>query len=129
VWFSNLGYPHSRLSFPYKRYGPGSKKKLTFNSLDDVWREIDVMVEAWRDNKFSLGRNLYFNLPQFCDPKWIITEIDTLIIKEYMYSKDFKLPIADSLDQADSRTLDYFELIRNEVLEIEKYVSEQNGSN
>lgn len=127
MWFSNLGYPHSRLSFPYERYGPGSKKKLTFNSLEDIWNEIDIMVDAWRDNKFSLGRNLYFNLPQFCDPKWLITEKDSFIMREYMYMQDFKLPIADVLENADARTLDHFELIRNEVQEIKKYMSEENG--
>ena len=44
-----------------------------------------------------------------------------------MYMQDFNLPIADTLDNADARTLDHFELIRNEVQEIKKYMSEENG--
>tara|TARA_R100000315_G_C5224704_1_gene136005 strand:- start:298 stop:678 length:381 start_codon:yes stop_codon:yes gene_type:complete len=125
VWFSNLGFPHSELSFPYNRYGPGSQKNITFNNLEDIWNEIDIMVEAWTDNKFSLGRNLYFNLPQFCDPKLIVTENDYLIFKEYIYQKEYNLSIADNLDSADARTLDLFDLIHNEVNEIKKYLSEE----
>jgi hypothetical protein len=125
VWFSNLGFPHSELSFPYTRYGPGSQKNITFNNLEDIWNEIDIMVEAWTDNKFSLGRNLYFNLPQFCDPKLIVTENDYLIFKEYIYQKEYNLSIAENLDSADARTLDLFDLIHNEVNEIKKYLSEE----
>ena len=83
------------------------------------------MVDAWRNNKFSLGRNLYFNLPQFCDPKLIVTENDYLIFKEYIYQKEYNLSIAENLDSADARTLDLFDLIHNEVNEIKKYLSEE----
>ena len=83
------------------------------------------MVEAWTDNKFSLVRNLYFNLPQFCDPKLIVTENDYLIFKEYIYQKEYNLSIAENLDSADARTLDLFDLIHNEVNEIKKYLSEE----
>ena len=127
MWFSNLGFPHSELSFPYTRYGPGSQKNMTFNNLEDIWNEIDVMVEAWTDNKFSLGRNLYFNLPQFCDPKLIVTENDYLIFKEYIYQKEYNLSIAENLDSADARTLDLFDLIHNEVNEIKNTLVKRNS--
>ena len=33
VWFSQLGFPHSTLEFPYKRQSPLTKKNKEYDSI------------------------------------------------------------------------------------------------
>ena len=73
------------------------------------------------------GRNLYFYLPLFTDPKWFINEEYGILLQEYNYCKEFNIPLATSLDEADAKILEEFGTIRNEIVSIEKYMSEKNG--
>ena len=63
VWFSQLGFPHSTLEFPYKRQSPLTKKNKEYESIEDVTDELYALVETFADSKFTLGRNLYFHIP------------------------------------------------------------------
>ena len=120
-----MGFPHNSLKFPYKRQSPSSKKMVVFKSIDDVWKEVLALCEQWVDNPFSLGRNLYFHLPLFCNPKWLINEQDIILLKEFSWAKEFNIPIAKSLEDVDSKKLDYFDLISQEITEIKQYISEK----
>ena len=50
------------LKFPYRRQSPVSKKIKTYSNLDDVWDDINDLVNKWQDSPFTLGRNLYFQI-------------------------------------------------------------------
>ena len=125
VWFSQNGFPYSKLEFPYVRRSLVSDKNITFNNLDDVWKEIDLLVESWKDSNFSLGRNLYFHLPLFCNPRWLVNDHDGIVLKEYMWNQELKIPLGSSLDEMNSRLLDLYDHIGMEINSLKKYLSEK----
>ncbi len=122
-----MGFPHITLEFPYKRQSPVSKKVKTYENIEQVWEEIIELVEGWTDSKFSLGRNLYFHLPLFMNPKWIIDNEDGTLLREYQWIKEFNIPLAQDLDSADASKIEIFDIIRNEINAIKLYMSEKNG--
>ena len=122
-----MGFPHITLEFPYKRQSPVSKKVKTYENIEQVWEEIIELVEGWTDSRFSLGRNLYFHLPLFMNPKWIIDNEDGTLLREYQWIKEFNIPLAQDLDSADASKIEIFDVIRNEINAIKLYMSEKNG--
>ena len=122
-----MGFPHITLEFPYKRQSPVSKKVKTYENIEQVWEEITELVEGWTDSRFSLGRNLYFHLPLFMNPKWIIDNEDGTLLREYQWIKEFNIPLAQDLDSADASKIEIFDIIRNEINAIKLYMSEKNG--
>ena len=78
-----MGFPHITLEFPYKRQSPLTKKVKTYENLEQVWEEIEMLVDSWKESQFSLGRNLYFHLPLFMNPQWIVDIEYQMILKEY----------------------------------------------
>ena len=127
MWFSQLGFPHITLKFPYKRQSPLTKEVTIYENIEQVWEEIEMLVEKWNDSTFSLGRNLYFHLPLFMNPKWIINPEDNVLLKEYNWIKEFNIPLAKDLDSADAQKIEIFDIIRNEIKSIQFYMSEKNG--
>ena len=127
MWFSQLGFPHITLEFPYKRQSPLTKRVKTYKSIEQVWEEIEMLVDSWKDSKFSIGSNRYFHLPLFMNPKWIINDEDNILLKEYNWVKEFNIPLAKDLDSADANKIEIFDIIRSEINELKLYMSEQNG--
>jgi hypothetical protein len=127
VWFSQLGFPHIALEFPYKRQSPLTKRVKTYKNIEQVWEEIELLVDKWKDSQFSLGRNLYFHLPLFMNPQWIVNNEDNILLKEYNWVKEFNIPLAKDLDSADANKIEIFDVIKNEINSIKLYMSEQNG--
>ena len=115
------------LEFPYKRQSPVTKRLKTYKNIKQVWEEIELLVENWQDSRFTLGRNLYFHLPLFMNPKWIINDDDYDLMKQYIWTKEFNIPMAQDLDSADAYRLEIFDHIRQELNEITKYMSEKHG--
>tara|TARA_R100001530_G_scaffold54222_1_gene40015 strand:+ start:353 stop:739 length:387 start_codon:yes stop_codon:yes gene_type:complete len=127
VWFSQLGFPHITLEFPYKRQSPLTKKVKTYDSIIQVWEEIEILVDEWKDSQFSLGRNLYFHLPLFMNPQWIIDIEYQMLLKEYSIIKEFNIPLANTIEEASARKLDEFDVISREIKSIQLYMDEKNG--
>lgn len=127
MWFSQLGFPHIALEFPYKRQSPLTKRVKTYKNIEQVWEEIELLVDKWKDSQFSLGRNLYFHLPLFMNPQWIVNNEDNILLKEYNWVKEFNIPLAKDLDSADANKIEIFDIIRSEINELKLYMSEQNG--
>ena len=127
MWFSQLGCPHITLEFPYKRQSPLTKRVKTYKNIEQVWEEIILLVDQWKDSNFSLGRNLYFHLPLFMNPKWIVNQDDNILLKEYSWIKEFNIPLAQDLDSADANKIEIFDIIKNEIGSIKLYMSEKDG--
>jgi len=127
VWFSQMGFPHNTLEFPYKRQSPLTKKNRDYNTLQEVEQEVLLLSETFSDSQFTLGRNLYFILPLFCNPLLLIKDEHVELMKEYNYMKNYNIPIATSLDQADSYKLECFDIIQREINAVTKYIGEKNG--
>ena len=85
------------------------------------------MFDKFQDSKFSMGRNLYFILPLFCNPKCLYEDWIGETIKEYKMSKNLNIPIARSLNEADSFIVDNFLIIENELNSIKEYEVNKNG--
>ena len=115
------------LKFPYRRQSPVSKKIKTYSNLDDVWDDINDLVNKWQDSPFTLGRNLYFHLPLFINRKLMLDDHDYDHMKEYVWTKEFNIPLAPDLNSADAHRLEIFDMIRQELNEITKYMSEKHG--
>ena len=127
MWFSQLGFPHITLEFPYKRQSPLTKRVKTYKNIEQVWEEIVLLVDQWKDSNFSLGRNLYFHLPLFMNPRWIVNQDDNILLKEYSWIKEFNIPLAQDLDSADANKIEIFDIIKNEIGSIKLYMSEKDG--
>tara|TARA_R100000234_G_C4967485_1_gene164640 strand:+ start:302 stop:706 length:405 start_codon:yes stop_codon:yes gene_type:complete len=127
VWFSRYGFPHFDKEFPYKRQSPVTKRTRTYKDEKDVLHEIDRMFDKFTDSKFSIGRNLYFMLPLFCDPKILYEDWIKEIVKQYNIVNNLNIPIARSLEEADSYIVDNFLIINNELNSIREYEVEKNG--
>lgn len=127
VWFSQMGFPHNNLQFPYKRQSPVTKKNREYNTLEEVQEEIELLSDTFSDSQFTLGRNLYFILPLFCNPRFLVEQEYIDLIKEYNYMKNYNIPMARSLDEADSYKLDCFDIIQRELNAITQYIGEKNG--
>ena len=127
MWFSQLGFPHITLEFPYKRQSPLTKRVKTYKNIEQVWEEIILLVDQWKDSNFSLGRNLYFHLPLFMNPRWIVNQDDNILLKEYSWIKEFNIPLAKDLDSADANKIEIFDIIKNEIGSIKLYMSEKDG--
>jgi hypothetical protein len=63
----------------------------------------------------------------FADPTWFVNEEYVRLMKEYNYMKNYNIPMAKSLDDADSYKLDCFDLINSELNAIQQYIGEKNG--
>jgi hypothetical protein len=127
VWFSQLGFPHITLEFPYKRQSPLTKRVKTYKNIEQVWEEIILLVDQWKDSNFSLGRNLYFHLPLFMNPRWIVNQDDNILLKEYIWVEQFNIPLAQDLDSVDANKIEIFDIIRSEINQIKIYMSEKDG--
>lgn len=115
------------LKFPYKRQSPLTKKITTYSNIEQVWEEIEMLVEQWKDSKFSLGRNLYFHLPLFMNPEWIREVEYSYLIKEYNMIKEFNIPLGNTLDEIDAHKLDELQTISSEIKSIQLYIGEKHG--
>jgi len=122
-----MGFPHNNLQFPYKRQSPVTKKNREYNTLEEVQEEIELLSDTFSDSQFTLGRNLYFILPLFCNPRFLVEQEYIDLIKEYNYMKNYNIPMARSLDEADSYKLDCFDIIQRELNAITQYIGEKNG--
>jgi len=127
VWFSHYGYPHFDKQYPYKRQSPVTNRVRTYKDEKDVLHEIDRVYDQYQDSKFSMGRNLYFILPLFCDPKCLYDSWIGETIREYRMAKNLNIPIAQSLDEADSFIVDNFLIIDNELNSIREYEVSKHG--
>jgi hypothetical protein len=61
------------------------------------------------------------------NPRWITDNSYSMIIKEYAMVKDFNIPLASTLDEADANTLEEFGIIKTEISALEQYMGEKNG--
>ena len=127
VWFSQMGFPHNTLEFPYTRQSPLTKKNKEYQTLDEIQEEVIQLSHTFNDSKFTLGRNLYFIVHLFADQRWFVDDKYIEIIREYNYVKNYGIPIARSLDEADSYQLECFDIIQREIAAITQYLGEKNG--
>ena len=106
--------PSRNLVFPYKAKSPTLKKTITYTE-DELWNEVDRILDEDTERKFTPGTNLYYNLVFCADSKYFCNAETNFMLEEYMSMKRFNIPIARTIDEADYERLVIFSAIDEEM--------------
>ena len=109
---------------PYKALAPSLKEVVEFKKEQDIWDEIERIIEK---STLGIGQELYYHIPLFTNPIYIVKDRFLNWINEYHYVKDYNIPMATSLDKADADKLEYFTIIKNEISNATHHLREKNG--
>lgn len=118
--------PHDQYTLPYMAQSPISKKMKEFTTVDDIWNEIEKIANS--DHRYSIGQQLYYLLPLFANPFYIIKDQFYELINEYHYVTDYNIPLGKSLDETNAHKLSMFNIIKNEMTMAIKHKQEKNGN-
>jgi hypothetical protein len=116
---------HNQYMLPYSAQSPISKKVKDFTTVNDIWNEIEKIAKS--DHKYSIGQQLYYLLPLFANPFYIIQDKFYQLINEYYYITDYNIPLGRTLDETDAHKLSMFNIIKNEMALALKHKAEKNG--
>ena len=116
----------SPYSLPYKCVSPLSYKEREFNSLEDVWDEIEKIAEINKGTNRSVGQDLFHLIPLFTNPKLILEEWHIESINEFNMIKNFNISLG-VLDDISNDRLNCYTIINNEYNSIMEYERKQNG--
>jgi hypothetical protein len=93
--------------------------------LDEVYR---VLEEA-DERGYDIGQSLYYQLPFFCSPAFIISDWCWDMLTDYFTVTKFNVPLARDLDLLDPWRLDCFSIIESEIQKITAHERGKNGNN
>ena len=65
---------------------PTLYKKIKYDQ-NEIWKEVDRVVAEDKKRKFSLGQNLYYNIPLFANPQYFLDQESQMYINEYITAK------------------------------------------
>jgi len=100
--------------FPYIGESPVSRRVKEFNHVDDIYEEIAEISNA-SDGKRTIGQELWYLIPLFSNPKYLLDDEFFNLINEYHYIIDYHIPLGRTLDETDAHKLEYFTIIKNEM--------------
>jgi len=92
------------LTFPYECQSPTLNKVITYDE-DELWAEIERILEESEKNRFTPGQNLYYNLVLCADSSYFFDQETNMLIEEYTAMKRFNIPLAQSIDSTDYERL------------------------
>ena len=128
VWFSSFGLPNATFSLPYSAQSPTLYKRVEFKKETDILAEIDRILEEIGTKKYGIGQSLFYQLPLFCDPFYIIPDWCWGVLDDYQTVKNFNIPLSNNLDDVNMWTLDCFKVIQEELTKIEIHRMKKDGS-
>ena len=128
VWFSNYGLPNNKFELPYIAQSPVLLKKIEYETDQDVLQEINRVIEESNIRGYDIGKSLYFQMPFFCNPSFIISDWCWDMLTDYFTVTKFNVPLARDLDSLDPWRLDCFSIIENEIQKISNHERKKNGS-
>jgi hypothetical protein len=117
----------SPYSLPYNEVSPVDYVRREYGSLDDVWQEIDRIVEVNRKTSRTIGQDLYHLVPLFTDPNLIIEDWHLEVINEYNITQNFNVSLG-VLDDVPNDRLNCFSVILREYNAIKEIESKKNGN-
>ena len=128
VWYSVFQpKPHDQFILPYSAQSPITKDIRDFNTIDDIWNEVGNVANA-DESKRSIGQNLWYLIPLFANPVYLLSDYYTNLINEYFYITEYNIPLAKNLDDADALKLEYFTIIKNEIQSAIRHKEIKDGS-
>lgn len=107
------GVQSRNLIFPYKALSPTLKKHITYDE-QELWHEIDRILNEDVDGKFTYGQQLYFNVLHCADSAYFLDNDTSIFLEEYMMHKRFNIPLAKSIDEASYTRMSLFSAIDEE---------------
>ena len=93
---------------------PSLRQRIKFDSLDDVYDEIERLYDEAKDKGFDLGESLYTQVPFFTDIYLLVQQKYQDRIKEYNFCKTFSCPPSQSLDKTPAHIIDDFIILDQE---------------
>ena len=93
---------------------PITRQKKEFNNVDDIYDEVEEISNA-SDGKRTIGQEMWFLVPLFANPQYLLRDEFYNLINEYHYIQDYNIPLGRTLDETDANKLEYFTIIRNEM--------------
>ena len=90
----------------------------------DIWEEIGTVEDS---DKYSIGQQLYYLLPLFANPNYVISDAHFNTINEYFYVTDYNIPLGKTLDDTDAHKLSQFNIIKNEMAIATQHKADKNG--
>ena len=118
--------PSRNLVFPYQAKSPTLKKSITYTE-DELWNEVDRIMDEDQKRKFTPGTNLYYNLVLCADSSYFCTPETSFAMEEYMSMKRFNIPIARTIDEADYERIVIFSAIDEEYNAISNEEMKKNN--
>ena len=117
--------PHQQYTLPYYAQSPISKQKKEFTSVNDIWNEIELIA---RQDDYSIGQQLFYLLPLFANPSYILDDEFFNLINEYHYVTEYNIPLGLNLNDTDADKLVMFNIIKNETgLALKNKAEKENG--
>ena len=100
--------------FPYIGETPITRQRKEFNSVDDIYEEV-LEVSNASDETRTMGQEMWYLVPIFANPKYLLNDELFNLINEYHYITDYNIPLGKTLDETDAHKLEYFTIIKNEM--------------
>lgn len=116
VWISFNGIGPSRFKgkYPYEAVSLVTNKKRVFESIEDVYEEIEKLYSISQREGYELGKSLYSQCAFFTDYETLLSAKHQTTIKEYSYCKTFSCSPYPSMQETPSYIVNDFMIIEQE---------------
>ena len=128
VWWNFYSDPHfvSPYSLPYNEVSPVDYKRREYGNMDDVWSEIDKIMEVNSRVSRTIGQDLFHLVPLFTDPDYLIEDWQLEVINEYNIVQNFNVSLG-VLDDVPNNRLNCFSVINREYNAIKEMEQKKNA--
>lgn len=116
----------SPYSLPYNEVSPVDYKRREYGTVEDIWEEIERIIEVNNRTTRTIGQDLYNLLPLFTNPAYIIEDWQLEVINEYNIVQNFNVSLGE-LDNVPNDRLNCFSVIHREYNAIKDIESKKNG--
>ncbi len=131
MWCRFFGTPES--SYPpdcgsgtYSAQSPTHYSHIEFNE-DVIWEEVERIVEECTGTSFTIGQNLFFQVPFFANPIFFYRPEYDEWIEDVMLMDQFSIPLARSLDEAPAHRMEMYQIIKQELNACQKHQQDKDG--
>lgn len=120
VLYSLNGCDRGEFKFPYNAKSLTLKKMITFESIEDVYLELERCYDEAVLEGYPIGTALYHQHFFFANSQDLLDGKCQRLIKEYSYCKDTNTPPYPSIQQTPASYIDDFMIIKDEIYEYKK---------
>ena len=117
----------SPYSLPYATQSPLSYTEKKYETIDDIWDEINDIAIVNDSTSRSIGQDLFHLVPLFTNPKYVISEWAMEMVNEYRIIKTMNVSLG-VLDDINAHRIYAFTIVNNEMNAIFEYEKLKDGS-